>query len=357
MSGTFQSRVNRLWAKDQPNISAAVFFWEHLKFIDAHAGMSFVGYGTGKVQTGTTPPAAWLNWNPLVDAVPWSDNSWFVYNADNADALLNGGGLNQWQVKVQVTLATGFDDCNVADVDYGQETQTYVCCLRCSINAGWNGTSLDFPADADLNRAAYQGQDELFNVDYCGDDDTIYWRGSAFDVGDNKYNQSRGGYIGMLQRRSAVIDEPFFSMIGKMSDLGANVGVSQILGKVTGNSYYVFGYGYSVGWPSYSLWHDGTRIQGIDVHRLDPWTLVSLNNLRHWRPTGEDIFPAMLVAQWTTPEKYAIIGELRFMYACGSDKGEGQIIGSDPQWIQICAQCTTYGGVVMRWPAGVVPVW
>lgn len=357
MSGTFQYRVNRVWPKSQANISAAVFFWELLKFVEAHSGLDFVAYGTGKVQTGTTPPVGWTGWDPAVGAVPWGDNSWFVFQATNADALLNGGGLNPWQCKAQVTLATGFDDCNVANTAYGQEGQTYICCLRSSALAGWNGTTLDFPATADENRAAFQGQDENFNVDFVGDDDTILWRGCAYDIGDDKYVQSRMGYVGMLQRRGTTITQPFFSMIGRLFD-GASTLENATVQRFTSTYTGFMVYNTVLPYPCYSLWKDGTtRVQGTQTHKADPWHLNSLNKFRFWKPTTEDLFPQILLAQYSGALYYAILGEFRFLWSCGTDKGEGLVIGTDPQYLQVCNDSTAQGGILMKWPAGVSPVW
>jgi len=102
MSGTFQYRVNKYWNASTLSIAPAVFFWEWLNFIGDHSGLAWVGYGTGKTQSGTTPPAAWLDWDPTTTPTPpIGDNSWVVFEAENADPLLDGGGLKPWQAKMQ----------------------------------------------------------------------------------------------------------------------------------------------------------------------------------------------------------------------------------------------------------------
>lgn len=365
MSGLFTPRVNRSWGKDQANICAAVFFWEWLKYFEAHNGFDFVSYGTGKVLGGAgDPPAAWKDWKPHapdLEAVPMGDNSWFVVEAKNADAQLDGGGSHPWQIKLQMTLATGFDDCNVADNNYGFETQTYCVAIRANAMGGFDNVSLDFVPvggeESSDNYLMFYGQDENFYLDIVGDDDTVFWKGSAFDTTEY-LSQSRSGYVGMLQRRSAAIANPFFMKIGRISDQGSGAGELNINNRSLSNAnaeWQADGYwNYGVGWPSYSVWSDGTR---VTTHHQDCWDFQSLPDVTKHPVSGDDIVPAMLVSQKQAPAHHAIIGEYRFIGATFTRYAQHTLFGDNQEWIEICYASTTYGGVAMRWPDGVVPIW
>jgi len=362
MSGTFTHRVNRGWAKTFPNITAAVFFWEFLKYFDSHAGFVFVGYGTGKTALGTEPPLSWKNWDPTASGTPpMGDNSWFVVEAENSDALLDGGGSNPWQIKLQMTLSTGFDDCNVADVDYGYEGGTYRVCIRSNAMGGWSNTSLNFEPtggeESSDNYGMMWGQDENYYLDIIGDDDTIFWKGSCFDTTEY-LQQSRGGYVGMLRRRSSSIANPFFMKIGQVQDSGSGANNLALNGRNTTNANFEWaadGYwNYGVRWSSYSVWSDGARVTS---HHQDCWDIDSLPDVT-WDPANsEDIVPAMLVSQEQLPDKHAVIGEYRLIGATFTRYSQHTVFGTSLEWIEICYQPETYGGIAMRWPVGVVPIW
>lgn len=359
MSGLFTHRVNRYWDKSQANISAAVFFWEWLNYIDDHVGMTWIAYGTGKTQTGTTPPAGWISWDPTVDAVPWGDNSWVVFEATNADPQLDGGGGMPWQMKLQVTHATGFDDCNVADTDYGLEAKTYIVGGRVCPVGGWDSTPLDFnPAggeEASDNFYIYgytsggYGQNEYFNLEIVGDDDTIFWIGSAHDGSTDQRTQSRGGYVGMIQRRSSSITYPFYYTAGHIADYAS--GSINRKTSVT-NANWLYGDDYH--WPNYSLWKDKTKVSN---HSYDTWENSNFNKIQTHVESGNSVILSCGLAQWEAPQKYAIIGEFRLIGACGTDWGEHEVRGTDPQYMSFCYMPSPDVGMAMRWPVGEVPIW
>ena len=370
MSGTFQHRVNRLWDSGlQADMAVPAFFWEWLNFVNNHTGLAFVGYGTGKTQSGTTPPAGWFSFDPAVDSNPYGDNSWFVFEAVNADNLLNGGGSNPWQAKIQMTTTTGFDDCNVADTDYGQEAQTWCVCCRCSAAAGWNGTSLDFAPtggeDASNNARMMNGQSVNYILDIVGDDDTLFWDGACFSGAiSNADARSRGGYLGMVNRQSSSIAYPFLSSIGRMHDGGQAIEDAAINRcnndpdaqwiKPTGTTDLIPGY---LRWPSYSLWSDGTKVEGSNIHAHDCWHPSDMVHMTPDPATGKEFIPACLVSQWEPPNKYAIMGEFRLIGSAGYNYDHGVVIGALGDWRQFCYNAVSDSGMFMKWPAGVVPVW
>lgn len=377
MSGTFQHRVNRLWSQEQANMSVPAFFWEWLKFVQDHPGLSFVGYGTGKSASGTTPPAAWIDdFDPTTDSNPYGDNSWFVFEASNADVLLNGGGGMPWQAKIQMTTSTGFDDCNVADINYGMETNTWTIGIRCSPGGDWdNVTDLDFEPvggeEISTNFRLFEGQNINYILDIIGDDDTIFWDGAGF-TGElaNAASRSRGGYLGMLIRRSDVITYPFFMTLGSIEDSGTNVGESERAineryndddaqwGPPSGTEYMSPGL---VRWPSFSLWSDGTKIEGKIKgdwpHAHDVWVTSDVAYITPDPVTSDIVVPSCIVAQWKAPVKYAIMGEYRLIGATAYEFGHGVVVGSNADWRQFCYNSMSRGGMLMMWPAGVAAIW
>jgi len=259
----------------------------------------------------------------------------------------------------------------VADVDYGQETLTYIVAARCSAMGGWSPVSLDFaPTGGEQASTNYRlwggtgewyGQEEFFNLEIIGDDDTLVWIGSAYDTpgsGGDQWVQSRGGYMGMLQRRSPSITYPFFFKAGSLQDLSVSSADRAINSRNDTNVTFEWNTSTSTTtgpyWPSYSLWKDGTR---ITAHRNDTWYNSTLSRNGKHIETGEDVLWGMLVAQWQSPNKFAIIGEYRFLAAVASDWGRHEVRGTDPQWIQFCHDPLSYNGVVMRWPVGEIPIW
>jgi len=372
MSGTFTHRVNRLWdASVQANMSVPAFFWEWLNYVKNHLGLNFVAYGVGKTQTGVTPPASWIDdFDPETDPNPYTDNSWFVFEATNADNLLDGGGSNPWQCKIQMTTSTGFDDCNVADIDYDEETQTWCVCMRSSCCGGWVGSgTLDFQPsggeEISNNVRIFYGQNVSYILDIIGDDDTLFWDGAAFTGSlSNADARTRGGYLGMIVRRSSVIDYPFLMTVGRISDAVAGAedlainrcssSANHQWQKVAGTTALTPGY---CRWMTYTLWKDGTKIEGHNVHAHDCWHPADMNKITPDPATGDIVIPACLVSQWVDPDKYAIIGELRLIGTTGYEFDHGVVVGTNADWRQFCYNATVDSGMLMMWPAGVTALW
>lgn len=369
MSGLFTHRVNRVWSKTFAGISAAVYFHEWLKFFSEHPGFSFVAYGTGKSQTGEEPPSTWVDWDPtLSGTVPWSDNSWFVVNADKASNELSGSGQNQWQAKFQTTQSTGFDDCNVADTDYDWEGTTYCNCLRASKFSGWDETLLDFAPSggeaASHNFNIDQGSNDIFGLDIISDDDSIFWRNARVtsSLTTEGPPRSRGGYLGMLIRNNASVN-PFLLAAGRNFNEIWNYGYRSVNSCHDNNPGYYSWHSTSViwdgttlsySWPSYSIGRAGNEIRR---HRIETFPKTDIARMS-WSPGyGEIINWGMRVAQWLPPDDYAIIGQLRFLASIGYQHGHGVRYGDDLEWLQFTYQGDTNTGIGMKWPVGVVNVW
>ncbi len=361
MSGVLRSRVNRYWNRSiQTDFTTAIFFWEWINFLYDHTTVTWIGYGTGKSQTGVTPPDSWRLWDTENDAVPFNDNSWIVFEMTNASELLDGSSSFPWQAKIQFTSSTGFDDCNVADTDYDYETETYMVAMRASAMGGWVGASTcDFiPSggeDASNNLNIYQGQELDLHLDIIGDDDVIFWKGSAENNVGDLLDQSRGGYLGMIQRRNSDITYPFIFMAGRISDYAPSI----TIGYNATNRKYTSGNWYNdyatLAWPNYSLWHDGTQVNTLRADTLSSYTLMLITP----DPvTGEDILPYIMVAQWESPNKYAIIGEFLMIVSTNAEREQHVVLGSNTmKWIEICYDTTMRGGVAMRWPLATTPIW
>jgi hypothetical protein len=360
MSGTFTSRVNRYWDKSQSNFSAAAFFWEWLSFINSLPNVTWKGYGTGKSQTGVTPPSAWLNWDPTSDPIPWSDNSWFVFEQTLASRFLDEGGFDPWQAKLQVCMSAGFDDCNVADTDYDYEGQTYSVFLRTCPTGGWDSTALDFtPGTSEVpsnNFSIFRATNDFYYLDLVGDNDSIFWKGSAFSLLANAKSYARGGYLGIINPRSGSISYPFFLSAGEMRDIPISTGTAAVNTKNTGVSGSQWSSTGSVmQWPSYSLWKDKTK---VSTHIHDPWDSNTIGLMTPHPANAEDIVFRIQIAQAEADLKYSIIGEYRLIASTGYDFAHHETFpaGTD-DWIEICASSATYGGIAMEWPAGTSPDW
>lgn len=363
MSGIFTHRVNRTWDRSQTNITAAVFFWDWINYIDDHAGMTWIAYGTGKTQTGTTPPSSWLNWDTVNDPVPWGDNSWVVFEASNADPLLDGGGGMPWQMKLQVTLATAFDDCNVADTDYDFEGRAHSVAGRVCPVGGWDSTPLDFnPVSGEEistnflmygyppSTSTFYTSNENYYLDIIGDDDTIFWTGAAFETPANSADRSRGGYVGMIQRRSSAVTYPFYFTTGALFDI--NAGQNTNIKSTSTLSQWEHGPN-GADWPDYSLWLDKTK---VSEHAYDTWERSLHAKLQTHVESGDSILYSILLCQWENPLKYAILGDLRLIHSCGNDWAWHEIRGTDPQYRNFIYG-NTAGGIAERWPVGVAPIW
>jgi len=364
MSGTMQYRVNRVWDSTiQPNVSPARFLWEWLNFINDHPGLTVVECGTGTTSHGSSIPVEWLSWDGVADPstlspTPFLPNSWVVFRAVNADALLDGGGGMPWEAKVQGTWGgTNYDDPSVTD--YGQDGNADRVVLRSSPAGGWTGASVfDFSPNTgeavSQDMAIYSGADKDFWLDLVGDDDTLFWKGAAGDwPTDDPKARSRGGYLGMFQRRSPAIKWPFWMTAGQILDATAG-GSYPVNSKRTTNGYYVWAPNYSWNWPSFSLGRDDTAVQG---HRCDTWSYVVINAMNPCIYTGEDVLPAILIRENATPDYYDVLGELRFLVTVKNAYGQNTVLGSNGDLIQICVDHASYGGIAMPWPSGVIPSW
>jgi len=358
MSGSFFGYTSRYWdATLRANMSPAVFFLEWMLAVDSHVGLKWDGYGTGKSQLGVAPPIAWLTWNPALSDPPWADNSWVVFTATNASPALDGSGGQAWQCKLQVTLSTGFDDCNVADTDYGKEATTYIVCGRVSARGGWSSVTLDFTHAASNNYTWFGGTDASgknpsFYLNVIGDDDTLAWDGAAFSSPADIQDRTRGGYLGMLRRRTDAITYPFLYSVGRIANIATMAGGGErgVCGRNRGSAdAFQWTENLAPAWPSYSLFSDGTA---VTTHRHD--TCYNYLWFTAFIPTGEDILYAIPIAQYQAPNSYGIIGEMRFIAVCSPTWAYHEVRGVDPQWTEIAAQNR---GIAMRWPTGVVPVW
>jgi hypothetical protein len=371
MSGTLQDRVNRSWdSTTQVNRTAARFFWDWLHFINDHGNLAIIQVGTGTTSYGTSIPAAWLTWNGVVNPTglvpPLNPNSWIVFEAINADPLLSGLGRMAWQAKIQMTF-NGVAYSDISGTNYGKNAQTDIVVMRSCPDGGWTGTpTFDFvPTTVALpsqDQAIYQGQDYDYYLDIVGDDDTIVWRGSAGNFpADTPANLSRGGYLGMTQRRNEDITWPFLMMTGKICGSALATGELAINRKDNTQvssqwSSLITDTIFSSHWPTYSVGRDGTR---VTAHRIDTWNITFLDKMASYSFTvpPDDVLPQMMYREHQSVDRYDILGELRMFVATNTLKGHSLVFGTTNDWIQICSNTATLGGIAMPWPSGIVPIW
>lgn len=369
MSGDFVHRVNITWTNPW-YITADICWWEFMQFFYDHPGFSFVAYGEGKTQLGTEPPASWLaNTIRVSGSRPWGQNAWFVVQADNASNDLNGGGTNIWQAKFQQAYTVGFDDCNIADINYDWEGTTSCVCVRASAFGGWDESLLDFAPSGGEARSRnfniYQGSNNVLGLDIIGDDDTIFWRGTAVVSGGSLASlgpaRSRGGYIGMLLRKNADVN-PFLFVAGRIYNETANTGYRSVNWCYdNNNSNYSFrstyvvwdGMTMSYSWPSYSVGKNGNVVR---THRVETFPVTDISRMSR-TSLGEIINWGMRVAQWYPPDDYEIIGQLRFLGRIGNQYAHGVRYGDNLEWLQFAYLGNTNTGVGMKWPEGIVNVW
>jgi hypothetical protein len=366
MSGLYVSRINRIWQNStQANVAPFRFFYEFLNFVNDHTGMSFQGYGTGTSQSGITPPTSWITWDGI-SSPPYSNQSWFVFQATNASTLLNGNGNYAWEAKIQVVNDSGVNFSDCSGINYGLTTEDQLVAIRCSPHGGWAGpTTLDFqPSDsADIsdNYAMYYEDGIDFAVHFFGDDDTLHWEG----IGGSgvSYLSIRGGYIGMLTSRDDETDEPFFFSIGRINDDGQSTGRRAIFAKgtTTSTQFYTQAVRASPaqGWPAFMIGRDTTT--GLTDYKFGQYGLYWTNacGKYEYSTPNEDILWTIRVASWQSPDNYQILGALRFIYAIGGSYGEGVVFGTDSDYIQLAdsANAAAYGGIAVKWPAGEAPAW
>lgn len=368
MSGDFQSRVNSAWDNaTRANVAPCRWFWEWLHFINDHPGLTIIEVGNSGGSLGSTIPATWLAWDgttdPLTLTPSLSANSWIVFEATNADPLLNGGGTMKWQAKLQYTNATAYNDPSATN--YGQDGNTNRVVMRTNVKGGWVGSpTFDFvPGTSEQNSQDVIVQDGAnidFYLDIVGDDDTIFWRTAGLTnmLSDNPYLYSRGGYIGMITQRSADISYPFLFMAGSCSSAVAASGAYAINDKLTTNTYYQWRHTVGGGvmqWPSYSVAKDKTR---VIAHMMETYHTDAISKMQTFHYTGEIILPFIRVAQWAATKYFNIIGELRLLACAGQSIGQGMLHGDDGEWLQFCRDPATHnGGISMNWPEGITPIW
>jgi hypothetical protein len=340
-------------------------FAELLAFFDDHANFSIISYGTAKVETGTVTPAAWKAWAETdgSGAVPFADNSWFVVQADKASATLNGDGSRQWQAKFQVTTTTGFDDCNVADVEHGSGTEGDLWSLfvRFSPDGSWVGSgTLDFvavTASDNMYAADFGGGSPLGDYDFLlhviGDDDTIIWVAQADDNPPvpalPNYDLQRFGYLGEMVRRSSAHAKPELAIIAPILRSGGyrlRKGSNEAASSVFSDPRYG---GSAV--PSFSLGADGSP-----VLRHMTWAAannVSANDDLLWNGapdpwTGDAEFIGIMIRQ-NHEEHNSLLGQLRLIEAAGEYVTEGNLWG-DGTRLAVGDDTATRGGLAVPWP-------
>ena len=201
--------------------------------------------------------------------------------------------------------------------------------------------------------------DGKFFLDIIGDDDTIWWKGSCYiDPVSNAARRARGGHIGLLTRRSSDVTYPFLLMSSSLIDNSSS-----------GNYYPVF-YCNSNGMfnpptqefgainyqPSYSLWKDGTQVKN---HIHDSYDTTTLPRIVRDVVTNGIVVLGILVGQHEPDNgRAALMGEYRLVGATGFEFGQNSLVGDNLDWIQAGWDSSgAYPGILMRWPAGVAPIW
>lgn len=354
MSGAIVHSVNNLWSTaSQANVSPAVFFHMWLEYLDSHTGLDVVDAGVGASSLGPGIPAGWLSWTRLV-AVPWADNAWVVVRATNADALLNGGGSNPWHVKIQYTSATAYAD--PSGTNYGKNGATQSVVMRANAKGTWvSSPTFDFStggAPTGQDMAIYFGQNECIRLDIYGDDDTIIWRDTAFDLADGidvQYDQLKSGYLGMFVRRSTDVVEPFFAWMGRCYDgtgAGEDAKGSRSAAWLSDTVLY---------WPSYSISRDGTT--RVTAHSLLVWDNSYMSQIWQYAWDSDILMPALVLTQYQSPDNYANLGELRWLFPTSNLIGRGVVFGTLSDYLNMEDESATRGGFAMAWPAGVTPDW
>jgi hypothetical protein len=352
MSGDLQYRVNRSWLDStQANVAHKHFFWDFLHFINDHVSMNIIAYGTGTTQEGSSTPTSWLTWD---DPAPMSSNAWFVFEANLASEYLNASGSLKWQCKIQVADESSFDDPSGSD--YGKEGDSNaIVCLRLSVDGGWNSGTLDFEPISGSGTGNNHAIFKVKNIDYychfIGDNDTLWWTGRP-SIGT--FSQNRGGYLGIINRRTSDIVKPCISMVGAISNaVEASYGEDAHICKDTSFNHQ-FSYGATNSqWPSHHLATDGlTSIDGTGKLRLESWNVEILQNMGVYKYTNESYVLRILLAEYVVPDNCNVLGELRLIGACGIGHGEGTLFGTDNDYMQIAHSPDTFGGIAMQWPIG-----
>lgn len=373
MSGALRYRVNRRWIPSIfANVSPARFFWEWLHFINDHTGLTVIEVGTGTTSHGTSIPASWLSWDATVSPTtltPAMDsNSWIVFEAVNADPLLNGGGTTPWQAKIQMSLSSGYAD--PSGTNYGMNGNVGQVALRASATGGWVGSSTwDFSpgygtASGDMKMfgsltTSYLDYD--YYLDIVGDDDTLWWRGCSMTYVTNgtPRQRPRGGCMGMINRYNSSIAYPFFVYVTPINtnnrasntDRWAFTRIESLLYK-----YSIFDiYDANVGGYTYSLGYDGSRVSS---HRSENWKKFMVRKIWKSHFSNKLIMLSTLIRQYASPDYYDIYGTLRGYLSVPPVIGTSTLLGSNLEYIQICCEDDLNdGGVLMPWEPGVIPIW
>lgn len=363
MSGNLEFRVNRSWyASIQANVSPYRLLAEILAFFDDHPNYSIISYGTGKVETGVITPTTWKAWaeSDGSGVCPFGDNSWFVVEAQKASASLNGDGSRKWQAKFQCTTVTGFDDCNVADVEHGAGTEgnDWSLYVRFSPDGGWVGAgTLDFVAvTASDNMLVIDDYASGRHCDWAihliGDDDTVIWVANGVEPGQviPNYNNQKFGYLGEVVRRNSGQTKPELAIVSYLHYYGSGWDLGKGYNEVATIIFNSQTYGGTTV-PSFSLAADGSGVTrhnfwsdkdtgGANTDLLfngasDPWT-------------GEDEFMGIVAKQDETSHR-SILGQLRLIEAAGNHIVEGQLFG-DGTRLSVGKNTATQGGLAVPWP-------
>lgn len=357
MSGDIRYRLNRLWLNStQASVANFVFFWEMLKFFQAHSGFSFVAYGEATSQLGVTPPSSWLDWN-LTSSPPMNEQAWFIVQADNSSQYLDGSGSRQWQLKFQVANGVGFDDCS--GHDYGWEGTSGLVACRLSPGGGWKPSALDFDdttEPASNNMACHFQNFADFAVHVVGDDDTVWWYGRAGS--SYPHYTARGGYVGQLKQRDKNIIRPEFAYVGLVYGAGASPAHAAIIGKFESTSYaFANGAGQ---WHSYSLDPDGLgKKDGTgNKHVLMTWNPNIISSLPNDRWTNEKTVLPIVVRENVSTEAYSVIGEMRLIRCDNGADAQGSRTGDNNGYYQMAENTyrASKGGVLMPWDPLVTPL-
>ena len=364
MSGDIQFRVNRSWfSAVQAGVSAKRIFGDFLAFFADHPNFHIISYGTGKVQTGVTVPTTWKAWadSDGSGVPPFADNSWFVVEAQKASAALNGDGSRKWQAKFQVTTTTAFDDCNVANIDYGSEGEFQILAFRFSPDGGWIGAgTLDFGGGvvASLNMliADFDWPSEYnYYLHILGDDDTVLWVGHSRLVGNPipYYPNQKFGYMGELVRRNSNHTKPELAMAQHLYHTGGRV-----LAKGDGEDATVIFSNDQMTVPSFSLGADGTSVTQHRVFIAHKDNTASGDMLFNAGPdpwSGEDEFLTIPIGQ-NHQEHQSVLGHLRLIELAGNYIIEGNLFG-DGTRLSVSYNTAVRGGLAIAWPgSGVGPI-
>lgn len=355
MSGTLLHRVNRKWENaSQPGVMNFRMFWELLNFFVDHPGYSIISYGVGGTEQGTSTPTAWLVWG---SPPPMSENAWFVVNADNSSATLNGDGSRQWQAKFQVANSTPYADASGSDK--GLDGTTGVVAVRLSPDGQWVGSAtrdfLGVTSSPDLIWCTDAASDEDFNIHFCGDNETVIAVGQVVTGGyaTPSYSYQRAAYIGETVRRNANHLKPEYLMAPNMRD--ATAAAAYPVCARFSNSTHQFSES-SVIQNSFSLAADGS---GVLQHKHAGMFRDTTSYDSFWgqsmdpEPWGGSYINMSVMFRQYYQEHNSILGQLRFFGLLSNMIAEGNLTGDGT--VLSCGYSTTSrAGVGIPWPGSTV---